>query len=313
MTELPFDFRKLAYALGIQNSFGHSTDAVQLFVGAINSSRLEKLSLGSNPNGNVFVPCLLGYLDSNYLDVLELSLTALQPESAPHIAAYIRSARCRLRSLSINGNMLGFEGTKEILDTLGNNYTLTSLEAHANYSYGDSASSDSEVIRTMGLVKLTWHARNQMLQRCVAQEALALLRHARPILLQPAKGAASSSSASLPEHSATLATHPDLPTEIILHILSFLAPTLSDVQRISIYGYASDSATLPPLLPTLLPRTPHAPTPYFQVDHRTGLSHRFPMILEDERSDWLRMLGCNAFDPGLFSDAPETKPSSPKV
>lgn len=132
--------------------------------------------------------------------------------------------------------------------------------------------------------------RNEQLKKATEREALALLRTARTVLLR-SKGSAAPSPSTycsdncacsetvailLPISPTTLfssigqpisvqpaGTFPftRLPTEIQLHILSFLAPILSSAQRIRIYQYASSPTTLPPLLPSLTGRGGCIPDP----------------------------------------------------
>lgn len=122
--------------------------------------------------------------------------------------------------------------------------------------------------------------RNSTLKFQVEKEALNLLRYARPLLMrgrnrdggaklpvvspcsESCSCAASAnsllSSIGQTYHLSVSSTSPrlaelfsKLPTELQLHILSFLAPTLSNAQRIRIATYASSPATLPALLPCL--------------------------------------------------------------
>ncbi|PIL23162.1 hypothetical protein GSI_14471 [Ganoderma sinense ZZ0214-1] len=121
--------------------------------------------------------------------------------------------------------------------------------------------------------------RNTVLKHQVEKEALMLLRHARPLLLR-SKAHEDSDKASAtsprpewraymnPSTSALFSTigqplslsppaeaspfpFVHLPTELQLYTLSFLAPILSNAQRIRIFTFASDPSTLPPLLPSL--------------------------------------------------------------
>ena len=122
--------------------------------------------------------------------------------------------------------------------------------------------------------------RNSTLKYHVEKEALALLRYARPLLVRPKSrktshgftpcsascACAEASPETLfssigqpyalplpPSNGSDAPSFPfmKLPTELQLHILSFLAPTLSTAQRLRIFAYASSPATLPTLLPCL--------------------------------------------------------------
>ncbi|CDO71093.1 hypothetical protein BN946_scf184844.g97 [Trametes cinnabarina] len=124
-------------------------------------------------------------------------------------------------------------------------------------------------------------ARNLTLKNVVEKEALTLLRYSRVLLLRPkardiAPDAKPVSPCSESCSCTQLATNSlfatigqpyplstpspptgshfpftRLPTELQLHILSFLAPILSNAQRLRIFTYASSPSTLPTLLPCL--------------------------------------------------------------
>jgi hypothetical protein len=110
-------------------------------------------------------------------------------------------------------------------------------------------------------------ARNIYLKRGVIDQSLRLLRYSRQFLWQnsprnteisfgpPCADACECSPESQPttrNDSDTNDPHPSfpytrLPTEIQLSVLSHLAPLLSTAQRLRIFEYASDKATLPSL------------------------------------------------------------------
>ncbi|KAI0628574.1 RNI-like protein [Trametes polyzona] len=123
--------------------------------------------------------------------------------------------------------------------------------------------------------------RNLTLKNIVEKEALTLLRYSRVLLLRPKSRDAlpatpvvspcsetcscvqlSSNNlfssigqpyplSSIPSPPASHFPFTRLPTELQLHILSFLAPMLSTAQRLRIFTYASSPSTLPTLLPCL--------------------------------------------------------------
>lgn len=214
----------------------------------------------------------------------------LGPSCIPHIISYICSPRCRLRSLTINGNMLGFGGIKTIIKALRGNYTLISLDLHANDAWTQEDA--QEYYRLIDTDKEDAHVRNRLLRRMVFTEALQLLRHARPILLQPRHSPSAAPSATL--DTPTLSS---LPTEIILYILTFLSPKLSPAQRLRIVEYASDAATLPPLLPSL--RRP--------IQHVRRASD--PMTDRADLDAWIQSMDCDAFEPNFGSNG-DANPSN---
>lgn len=252
------------------------------FTEAVNSSRLRCLNLSCNPTGGRFVPWLLEHLDTRFLNSLELSMTGLQPDSGTHIATYLRSSRCRLRRLSINGNELGYDSLQLIVSAYKHNFTISTLDMHANLTDADSTM--TEVLKSLTAQREKLQDRNQMLRQLVREESLCLLRHARLVLCRREKNLdVSASHASLHARS--------LPTEILLHILSFLAPTLSAAQRIRIYAYASDSTTLPPLLPNLMTRIAH-----HADNHRAARPHTPTTKRGEEQDEWLITVDCSACD-----------------
>ena len=131
----------------------------------------------------------------------------------------------------LNANNLGSEGLADLVTAIGRgNWSLAELEIFSNTTYEVSSAEQTE-----NLKKLL--QRNQHYRRIVEKEALGLIRLSRALLLPPHDPPA----------------NPHLPTEIYLHILSFLAPALSPAQQINVFAYASSYATLPALLPPLFP------------------------------------------------------------
>ena len=267
-----------------------------VFALAVNVSQLETLCLTTNPKlSDTFVAHFLPMLDAPHLREIQLSVTGLTHESAPHIIEYITSPRCQLHTLKANGNQLRIRAVRSIIRAARRaNYTLLRLEMFATglsdpSNNSDASSSDDEG-ETKGSIK-SWEdsdrelkrilTRNSTLVYLVEKEALSLLRYARPVLLRsktrdgkPAlpivspcsescSCAASANSLlssigqpiafSVSATSSPALPHlfSKLPTELQLHILSFIAPILSTAQRIRIFTYASSASTLPTLLPCL--------------------------------------------------------------
>ncbi|EMD35652.1 hypothetical protein CERSUDRAFT_106938 [Gelatoporia subvermispora B] len=199
--------------------------------------------------------------------------------------------------------------------------------------------------------------RNEHLKKATERDALTLLRYSRAVLLRPRSLTATPSSAAVPcsEFCACARAHNDslsptsslfssigaplalpelqpsappfpftrLPTELQLHILSFLAPILSSAQRIRIYTYASTPTTLPSLLPCLTSRSciPDPTSPQFGefnlgggmtlrkrggcasgassgcADGKCmGAGNSVRCRREEERAKWLAAVRCNAFE-----------------
>ncbi|KAI0683873.1 hypothetical protein BC835DRAFT_1393200 [Cytidiella melzeri] len=269
------------------NCFAFRTDAAEAFVTAINTSRLETLSLSSNPDKNDFVSMLLKTIDSKHLMHLELSSMALETACEPSLSAFFASPRCHLRALYISGNSIDAEAVQKIHDNLHLNYTVVTFDCYALYTV-----SDVDLHKKLLQDKQSVLVRNQVLQTIIKKESLALLRHSRAALLPVS---------SSPQPPSQLSR--SLPIEIILHILSFYAPTLSPAQRIRIFDFASSRTTLPPLLPRLLQRTclpdPSAHSSAntgYPDDGCTGSAQHVSCRREAEHTEWLREIQCDAFD-----------------
>jgi len=343
------------------NSFTGNAEGFVAFAQAINSSHLETLSLTTNPKlSDSFIEQFLHRLDSSHLREMQLSVIGVTQASAPHFAEYISSSRCRLSSLKVNGNRLGVRGARMIIRALQrHNFTLTKLEMYANGladadASSETTASDDDIAVRAGLS--IWHEaqkeldrlllRNLHLKRTTEREALVLLKYARTVLLRPKSDGSSTSLALVPSSmdslfSSILSSSVDhaptfpftrLPTELQLHVLSFLAPTLSTAQRIRIYTYAASPATLPPLLPSLSSRVLPNPSmmPFGGVGMGVGMMLRkrtnasasgkaagdrdiinFRWRRDEERSRWLAFVRCNAFE--LEEDGSEGDGLSPRM
>ncbi|KAL0575141.1 hypothetical protein V5O48_006818 [Marasmius crinis-equi] len=266
------------------NNFTANPEVILSFIRALNRSKLRILSLTTNRIlGDDLPQVFFPVLDCPSLGELHLSATGATFYSVPFITDFLTSSRCRLHTLRLNGNHLGYRGVRKIVGTVeAGNFTLLSLELHANQLAGTQGSDvtsgddDDEVVGAE-----TWRdgeallkrvlTRNLHLKREVEREALELLVYSRATLLRSGKGSqmaptrqpCSESCTCIPgvEHSSS--DHvPDqsskntfpftaLPTELQLHVLTLLTPTLSPMQRFSIFTHASSPTTLPPLLPCL--------------------------------------------------------------
>ncbi|PFH48041.1 hypothetical protein AMATHDRAFT_76922 [Amanita thiersii Skay4041] len=291
------------------NRFTGDAKITRALADAINTSELELLSLTTNYNmSDAFIAEFLPALTSPYLRELHLSVMHITACSLPHIEGYITSKRCKLNVLACNGNFLGLRSVRSIIRALkNNNYSLTRLELHSNHLLEgellDENSSDEEPYPT-GSTDV-WYkchqaiqrvvTRNQQLKQETEKQALQLLRYARTVLLH--SPAIPASSVDPPGETRTKHhlkigslngvgnasnvsgfSFRELPIEIQLHVLSFLAPILSSAQRISICTYAAMPSTLPPLLPRLEGST---------TDWRPG----------KDRYHWLLSMGCTVYEP----------------
>ncbi|KZT07047.1 RNI-like protein [Laetiporus sulphureus 93-53] len=265
------------------NVFRGNPSVVSAFTAALNSSYLETLSLTTNHDlSDAFIAQFLPNMDAPYLGEIHLSVLGITPTSVPHIVDYISSSRCRVHTLKMNGNRLGIRGAWAIIRAIQrHNFTLTKLELYANGLADADASSETTASEDDGGGRGLWQDkekelgrllhRNRQLKEATEREAFALLRHARAVLLRSKYNASSMALVPRPAPNESILssigvpivlTQPApppfpftrLPIELQLHILSFLAPTLSTAQHIRICTFAASPGTLPPLLPNLSPR-----------------------------------------------------------
>ncbi|TCD61744.1 hypothetical protein EIP91_007993 [Steccherinum ochraceum] len=277
------------------NHFKGDPDAVASFAKGINTSRLEVLSL-STTSPPVIVS-LVKVLDTPYLRELQCCMCAITPEDAPALISYIVSPRCRLHNLKANANSMGWRAIKDLVAAIERaNFTLLSLDLYMNGSTEDDTADDTNAKDTTRQLIGNLLTRNMLLMRATESEAVLLLRHSRPLLLRP------SVPLNSPAPSEGHCGFADLPTEIQLHALSFLAPTLSSRQLVQIYNYASSTATLPALLPSL--KKTCLPDPMsLSFAHSSGCANgkcmRSSVLcnLGEERRTWLARVGCNRYDP----------------
>ncbi|VDB87066.1 unnamed protein product [Peniophora sp. CBMAI 1063] len=269
--------------LQLQNNvFSGRAEIWTTFTSALNRSHLRRLTLSSNQQlSDEFLAAFLATLSSPHFEELILSFVGLTCESVPTIVEFLGSPRARsLKHLTLNGNELGRDGLFLIIDAVEkSNFHLTRCEMYANWSTNDE---EERRIWNEAVARLSQATtRNQVLGRNTGREALILLRHARPALLQHA------------EQGEEQPPQPRLPNELILHILSFFAPTLSAPQRRRVVDYASDARTLPPL--------PQGPPPLGGPQVVTSGfigSLRYvplPAVLE-ARTEWLIKVQCDAYD-----------------
>lgn len=286
-----------SYPVNRQNECPLEVKSLQRFADAIQASSLDSLTLSGVPGGDTFVPILLSAVLGSRLRRLRVPMSNITPATAPAIAAFIASPRCRLSSLSLNGNLIGAEGVNNILDALSQNYSVTTLDCYANLAMEDSPESFVSIEdRRKRLL-----ARNCGLQRSVKQESLVLLRHSRTMLLRGTKPTESI------EPPSTTATFSGLPVEIQHYILTFLTTTLSDAQCIRIIKYAVSPATLPQLLPTLKSRgclpDPSTLLPPSAGGCTNGCmgANSLTCRKDEQRGEWFKLVDCEAYEPESLS------------
>lgn len=262
-------------------------------MGAVQASSLNSLTLSGARGGDIFVPVLLSALQGSRIRRLRVSMSNVTLATAPAIANFIASPRCRLSSLSLNGNLIGAEGVNMILDALSQNYSITTLDCYANLAMEDAPESFVPIEHRRK--KLL--GRNCDLQRSVRRESLVLLRHSRTLLLRGTKPIESIfAREAVPAFSG-------LPAEIQHYILTFLTSMLSDGQCIRVIKYAATSATLPPLLPTLKSRG-CLPDPSTLLPPGAGAcadgcmgANSLTCRKDDQRDEWFKVVDCEAYEP----------------
>jgi hypothetical protein len=238
---------------------------------AINSSKLQFLSLNTNPSfGDTFISTFLPALHTPHLRELQLSDIGLTTRASRPLADFVRDRQRsgKLHVLKLNANSLGYRGVSRIVRAAQHNWALTRLELAANHlmdSDSEPELSGSSAEAKTGTktppTKGDWRTfeadlhrlvlRNTHAKRMVENDALRLLRYARPILLTPV--------------DITSSLHARLPLELVMHVLSFLAPSLSTAQSLRVCIYAQDRRTLP-LVGVSALRLPGAPLPRLDND-----------------------------------------------
>jgi hypothetical protein len=299
------------------NLFSLDAETAEVLAEAVNSSHLRVLHLSTNRNlSDDSVSNFLPRLRSEHLQELHLSVANITPASSPVITHYLQSPDCHLELLKLNGNSLDLSSIRDIAATVEKyNFTISRLEISANASNGDERAKDDWKEVDLALKRAL--KRNSMLKSRVGKEALCLLRHSRPILLNTSSSQDDKNLASFPSESLSPSCDSNrtraaaLPVEVTLQILSYLAPSLSAAQRIQIFQYASTPSTLPSLaLPSLKSAAwsvqcvpDPAGFPFVQPDHGgcaggkcMGVGNSVSCRREGERIRWLAEMKCNFYD-----------------
>ena len=262
---------------------------ITAFTEALNTSHLEILKLTSNPQlSDPFIATFLPLLTSPHLRKLFLGMIGLTPLSVPYLTAYISSTRCRLHELSLSGNSLGADGVNKILGAMEDNFSLEDVHLYSNLASGET----NPTVDSTQLCRL--RMRNRSWQQMTHKEALEVLVASRILLLSPKSKERETTQAS---------TIQALPTEIKLHILSFLSSFLTSSQLLRIFVFASTPDTLPPLLPRLDPirvgSSWMGPAfPLISATKLTGPSGTRCVegSITRMRRVWLKQVGCYLFE-----------------
>jgi hypothetical protein len=146
------------------------------------------------------------------------------------------------------------------------NGSLVKMDIEVNDADNGRSGADGSLLRMANLSPaLEWEGYEAALQRVLIRnenfkvvapkQAVSLLFYARAILLEPSPDRVSSPLLTSFSRILHLSSLPTLPMELILLILSFLAPSLSSGQRFRIYRYASSLSTLPVLCDSQSPTT----------------------------------------------------------
>ncbi|KAI0027389.1 hypothetical protein K488DRAFT_61684, partial [Vararia minispora EC-137] len=265
------------------NLLSGDVNTIPAFTAALNTSRLHSLTISNNYQlSDSFAADFFPYLTSPYLGELFLSAVGLGESSGPLISALLCSPHCPpFRTLTLNGNDLGYPSVADIIHaSVTHQFHLRRLELYSNWhSPGGGWEQWIELRNQIARVTV----RNEVLANKTREQALALLRCARPALLRPV-GAC-------------------LPPELLFHVFTFVAPTLSSAQRIRIIDYAADPDTLLAAekpLPGLSQDLPAVSSSGLQSaeaaedDTQTWRSpYTVPWAIRDR---WLAQVKCDAFD-----------------
>lgn len=270
------------------------------FVSALNSSRLDTLSLSSVLLGDTFVPYILDHITTPYLKVLRVSAVGMTIKSVPAIVDFLSSHRCRLYELSMHSNSLGNEGLNAVVAAMQKNFSIKMIGLTANVSWDYDYEKRRQV-----------EARNRKIHKTVTREALALLRVSR-VLLLPGKEVGDINEVARPLKSSPFLT---LPLELKQHALTFFVPHLSNAQCLRIFRFSASPSTLPPLCtatsdtsarcvpdPSAMPLS-HSDghVPSCENGSCMGAANSISCQRESIREDWLVNVGCDIPDPEAVS------------
>ncbi|KAF8499523.1 hypothetical protein JB92DRAFT_2795177 [Gautieria morchelliformis] len=272
------EYNKSLSVLFLQNNNFKGDRPIMLrFALAVNRSNLRTLSLTCNKSlADAIATAFLPNLSSPKLTELHLSVCLLGPSATPALLSYLTSPRSyALFNLKLTGNPLGLSSVTHIVQEL----------ERANWSLGWAEMKPYRVNGDGQWVQGCWKCdehlrfgvlhRNRYLGRRSAADAIFLLIHARPALVAYGRQGTGARAR--------------LPPELVIHILSFLAPTLSSAQHVRVCTFAASLSTLPSLGLTL-------PSPL----HSTPLPSSSP-----KNGKWLQKVGCDRFEPDVEVPIPD--------
>lgn len=306
------------------------------FANALNSSRLRLLSVtGNSQLGDLFLDRFLPLLRSRSLGELHINAIGLTPRGASAIAAWVTRSKvmdnqgmCYLHTLKCSGNNLGVRGVWEVIRAIEKgNWALNKVEMYANQLtepqlqiIAIQSSSTSDQPPSIPETEEAWKdcqrglqrviMRNHYWRRQTGKEACNLLRYARSLLMcskllsTPSAPSHLSPNSNPSPTSTILFPFFALPNELKLYILALFAPSLSSMQRIRVYNYASDPKTLPPLAPNFrqgagkgyrssLEMTCKLSSP----DGRFVATGMGLQCREQEQAKFLEAVGCCSYEP----------------
>ncbi|KAF8591276.1 RNI-like protein [Ramaria rubella] len=302
-------------ALFLQNNLLKGDRPIMLrFALAINRSNLHTLSLTCNKSlGEIISTTFLPNLSAPKLAELHLSVCSLGPAATPSLISYLASPRAwGMRTVKLNGNPLGLSSVSRIIRALERaNWSIGWVEMHACCLQDGILEGNDGWKKCEEQLRIKVLERNRYLGKKTAEDALILLPYARPTLLaygRPCSG-----------------SRPRLPPELAIHILSFLAPSLSPAQHLRVCSYAASPDTLPVAgltFPSLQPSLLSIPSPWSTSWSRFAPRHtcmgdapgtaspgaflcpacaRMRRIMspvrDEERKAWLKKVGCDRFEP----------------
>ncbi|KAG6332112.1 hypothetical protein ID866_6980, partial [Astraeus odoratus] len=236
------------------NPLTRDAKVIAEFVTALNSSRLCTLQLlHCNLLSDPFVRAFLPALASPYLRHLDMSAVNMSRAVVPIIVDYVKSPWCRLERLQCNANSLTLPGARMIINAIQRfNHSLGKVNVDDQHTVEDDGDTEERAIawqESWRILSNTTH-RNLVYKTEVRGNALALLRYCRALYLRSGKRQHPRSFASVSNRNRDSChlepfQFSNLPTELQLEVIAFLAPALSHQQRMRIVLYAADINTLP--------------------------------------------------------------------
>ncbi|TFK32348.1 hypothetical protein BDQ12DRAFT_659333 [Crucibulum laeve] len=334
--------------LSLATNNGLSDSFIAIFLPALNAPSLRELHLSSIGLTPLSLPYITDFISAPQrckLRTFKCNGNFLGRRSIKSIIRTIVQHNYSLIKVELHSNQLA-QGTTE-----------TDINSDPFTSDGETNGEQppwSDVLKVYEGRLSRVLVRNSQLKHDTETQALKLLRYSRTLLLNMSiDDLSASSAASHPEMCSDSCScipvfvqpavplpvqdqsnsvdaglsFSSLPIELKIHVLSFLAPSLSSAQRIRIFRYASSLQTLPPLLPRLpsfengsshdsLVCYPDPTSLQFDggkawnVGNNTsighgggcpsgmclGTSHSIVCHKDLERIKWLNNVGCNSYE-----------------